>query len=466
MANLHSLGARLVALFSLITVGGISWAQTAVYAIANVATLRAGNFTAYPNLRLNGWYTAGDGGEGELVAVPSDTTSADNSCTIYVDAAGNRFYRLMKDNPRNAINFYQCGAHGDDATSDTNAIQAAINAAGTVGTPYGGTTARIFCPAGIFLTSGNTIAAGTRIELVGEHVSGGAGCEIKAASTSVNILTVNADAFKMEDVWLFGGNATGTGSCLVLGSSALQLNDTTISNSWISNCSNAGIQIVNGQGIFINNTTIEVAYTYGILASVGGTSGIAENVTINGSTFYDDHTAISIAGSSSTDSSNAANWNIVGGTEFNDNASASTCSINIQDANAVNISGNRFDSSQNHDICGSSLSNLSVVGNSWSKGGGAAVTCSGCTSTLVTNNNGGQMWLGYAVNFLNSAIFYFGSGSNGNVVTQNLFSCASPHAQFGLYTDSTSNNTGVGPNMFSCETTNAYNVLGTKAWSY
>ena len=55
---------------------------------------------------------------------------------------------------------------------------------------------------------------------------------------------------------------------------------------------------------------------------------------------------------------------------------------------------------------------------------------------------------------------------NGNVITQNLFSCTSPHAQFGLSTDSTSNNTGVGPNLFSCQTTNPYNVLGTKAWSY
>jgi Pectate lyase superfamily protein len=466
MAKAHANGIRFLLVCLLGAISSVSWAQTTVYAISNVAALRAGNFASFPNLRLNGWYNPGDGGEGDLVAVPSDTTSADNSCTIYVDGAGNRFYRLMQGNPRNAISFYQCGAHGDGVTSDTAAISAAFAAAGTVGAPTGTTYARVFCPAGVFLTSGNIIPAGQRIELLGEHVAGVAGCEIKASSTSVNILTVNADTFKMEDVWLFGGNAAGSGSCLVLGSSALQLNDTTISNSWISNCSNAGIQIINGQGIFINNTTIEVAYTYGILANVGGTSGIAENVTINGSTFFDDQTAISITGSASGDSSNAANWNIVGGTEFNDNASAGTCSVNIQDAYAIHFSGDRFDSSQNHDICGSALSNLSVVGNTWNKGGGAAVRCSGCSASLVTGNTGGQMWLGYSVGFPSSAIFLFTSSSNGNVVTQNLFSCASPHAQFGLSTDSTSNNTGRGPNLFSCQTTNAYNVLGTTAWSY
>jgi hypothetical protein len=460
--------AILLAVFWLSVPGAYAVPPT-VYVVDSVATLRTGNFSAYPNLRLSGWRTAGDGGEGNLIAIPSDTSSSDNSCTIYVDVVGTRFYRL-ENNARKEINFYQCGAYGDGTASHavdtTNAISNAIAAATTIGAPNGGVYARVVCPAGVFLINGITISAGQRIELVGQHTAGVSGCQIKSSSTSVDLITVNADTFRMEDVWLFGGNATGSGNCLVLGSSSQTTNDTIIGHSWISNCSNAGIKIINAQGIWLDHTTIEIAYTYGILANVAGSSGLAQNVTINGSTFYGNTTAISIAGTSSTDSSNASNWNIVGGSEFNNNASASTCTINIQQANSVNITGNRFDVSRNHDICGSSVGNLTVSSNSWSKGGGAAVNCSGCSSVVASNNNGGQMWLGYAVGFQNSAIFVLSNNSSGNIVMGNSFSCAIPHAMFGLYTDSTSTNTGVGPNLFSCQTTNAYDVLGSKAWNY
>ena len=436
-----------------------------VYVVASVPALRVGNFTSYPNLRLTGWNTLADGGEGDLVLDPSDTSTADNSCTVYVDSVGNRFKRMMENNAKNEINLYQCGAYGDGTHSDTAAIKNAINAVAAVGVPYGGNFGRIKCPAGVFLTSGNIIPAGQRIELVGEHVSGVAGCEIKASSTSIDVLTVNADAFKMDDVWIFGGNAVGAGNCLVLGSSSLTLNDTTISNSWVSNCSNAGISIINAQGVFINNTTVEISYTFGILASLTG-SNIAQHITINGSTFYGNATAISIAGTGTGSSAKASAWNITGGTSFENNASPSTCSINIQQANSINISSNRFNNSSNHDVCANTVTNLVVNDNTWVSGGGAALNCTNCSGTTVNNNNGADMWLGYAVGFSASAVVSFtGTGSN-NIAIGNNFSCNSPHAMFGLSTSTGTTNTGIGPNMFACDTTNAYNVLGTKAWNY
>jgi|GEM_PF-6108631 len=449
--------------------GIASWAQSTpamVYVVGSISVLRAGNYTSYPNLHLTGWNTLADGGEGLLVLDPTDTSTADNGCTVYVDSAGNRFKRLMDNNRKNEIDFYQCGAYGDGTHADTTAITNAISAASAVGVPNGGTFARVKCPAGIFLTAGNTIPAGSRIELVGEHVAGISGCQIRASTTSVNILTVNADTFRMDDVWLYGAStAAGTGTCLTLGSSSLGLNDTTISNSWISNCANAGINIVNAQGVFINNTTIEVNYTYGILASLTG-SNIAEHITINGSTFYSNTTAISIVGTGTGSSAKASAWNITGGTSFEDNASSSTCSVNIQSANSISFTSNRFNNSANADICANTVTNLVVNDNTWVSGGGAALTCTSCSATTANNNNGADMWLGYAVGFSGSAVINFaGTGSN-NVVMGNNFSCNSPHALYGLQTSTGTTNTGVGPNMFACDTTNAYNVLGTKAWNY
>lgn len=53
---------------------------------------------------------------------PSDTTTADNGCTIFVDTADRRWYRLYSG----LLNAQACGAQGDGSTDDTTAIQAAL----------------------------------------------------------------------------------------------------------------------------------------------------------------------------------------------------------------------------------------------------------------------------------------------------------------------------------------------------
>jgi hypothetical protein len=458
---------RSLAFLFLLVCSAMGHAQipTFVYSVANIAALRAGNFSTYPNLLLSGFRSSADGGEGDLVAVPSDTTSGDNSCTIYVDAVGTRFYRL-KESSRFGINFYQCGAYGDGIHNDSGAIQAAISAVGSAGTPYGGQYARVICPAGSFLlNSGVVISPGQRIELVGQHVSGVAGCQIKAGTTGIDMVTVEADAFRMDDVWLFGGNASGSGSCLVLGGSR-PINDTTISNSWISNCSYAGIKIVNGQGIFIDNTTIEIVYGYGIYSNISGTSHVGARVTVNGSTFYKDATAIQVTGTGAGANGPSSDWNITGGSDFQANASASTCNITLQNTAGINISGDRFRDNANHDVCATSVNNVSVTNNSFNHGYGAAVLCSQCTATTANNNNGSDMWLGKTAGTSDSAIFSFSGGGAYNVVADNIFICSAPHAQYGLRTDSTVTQTGVGPNMFGCNTVGPQSIGGTTAWSY
>ncbi len=66
-------------------------AQNAPTVKANIAALRA-NVGAYPAIQISGYYAAGDLGGGLFNLVSTDTTSADNSGSIIVDAAGHRYY--------------------------------------------------------------------------------------------------------------------------------------------------------------------------------------------------------------------------------------------------------------------------------------------------------------------------------------------------------------------------------------
>jgi hypothetical protein len=96
-----------------------------VVSMPSVSALRAGNYSAYKSMYLSGYYSASTQGGGPLTLDASDTTTADNGCTVFVDAHGNRFKRQVSG----PVNVQECGAKGDGTTDDTAAFNAAIAAA-------------------------------------------------------------------------------------------------------------------------------------------------------------------------------------------------------------------------------------------------------------------------------------------------------------------------------------------------
>lgn len=96
----------------------------AVVTVANVAAITGRNLLGTPYIQLQGYYAANDGGAGGLLTyVSTDTTSAHNGVTIFVDSAGHRYYRA-KNTP---ISVLEGGAKCDGTTDDTARIQATIN---------------------------------------------------------------------------------------------------------------------------------------------------------------------------------------------------------------------------------------------------------------------------------------------------------------------------------------------------
>src|SRR6185295_9680206 len=90
--------------------------------IASIALLRA-NTVVYPAVVVGGYYGTGTPGGGTFVYV-SGSVVADDSCNVFVDAGGRRYFRL---DPSYSV--LDCGAKGDGSTDDTAAIVAAEAAA-------------------------------------------------------------------------------------------------------------------------------------------------------------------------------------------------------------------------------------------------------------------------------------------------------------------------------------------------
>ena len=106
--------------------------------VASIAALNSGNWGSYPVLTLSSYYAGGSAGGGTLVYMPSDTTSATDSCVIFLDNAGHRFYRQLSGK---TLDVTMCGAHWDNATDDASAINAAYVAANRIGSA-------LSCPGG------------------------------------------------------------------------------------------------------------------------------------------------------------------------------------------------------------------------------------------------------------------------------------------------------------------------------
>ena len=135
-------------------------AEGVTHYVATIAALQANTETFPTVIVVKNHSTAGDQGGGTFWRDDADTTSADNSGTIVVDANSKRWKRINSENNVNAKWF---GATGDGTTDDTSAIQAAIDYAATTN---GGT---VFLPEGSYLITGLSIPAFVYLRGSGER---------------------------------------------------------------------------------------------------------------------------------------------------------------------------------------------------------------------------------------------------------------------------------------------------------
>lgn len=194
---------------------------------ATVVALRA-NTAAITTAQLLGYTLVADGGEGTLNYVASDVASADNNCTIFVDASGHRFYRTAA---YGSVNVKWCGAKGDGATNDVVPINRAVkivcdgNATIASPTPFVNGTA--FFPPGNYIVDG-----GINVDnFSGGHVS--AGCTLQGSGeTATVLLTLTGATANMLEI---------------VGSSSIIIRDMYLRAS-------AGTSVVNVIGIASSNT--------------------------------------------------------------------------------------------------------------------------------------------------------------------------------------------------------------------
>lgn len=106
-------------------------ADAAVTAISSIAYLRSNNLVSTPDIWVQGYYGLGTNGGGSLSYVSSDTTSADNGCTIFVDSASHRFYRVPAPS-QEGISAYQCGYVGNGASHPLSGYFSTLPAAKAV----------------------------------------------------------------------------------------------------------------------------------------------------------------------------------------------------------------------------------------------------------------------------------------------------------------------------------------------
>lgn len=111
--------------------------QAGVVTFANIAALRTNILTSITQGYVDGYVSNADGGEGLFEYVATDTTSADNSGTIIIDAVGQRWYRSNISNGPYSVQWFGAAGNGSDATTAIQNAAAAMVAGGELIIPAG-----------------------------------------------------------------------------------------------------------------------------------------------------------------------------------------------------------------------------------------------------------------------------------------------------------------------------------------
>lgn len=355
------------------------------------------------------------------------------------------------------------GATGDGTTDDSAAIQNAVNAAsGYVVNPTYSYVAHLKFPSGRYkFGSTVTVAAGTRVFIEGEHAAGVGGTQFLQGGDTVTVLQVNADTFKIHNIWFRGTASVGTGNLLSLGSATETVHDTYITDCWFATAANAAIAFVNVSGIIIQGNTLEGG-AYGIYAAPTG-SAECQDIKIIGNRFYSIPTnAIRVIGSGSPSTTPTKYWLISSNIfDFNGGIGATEAIYGSANADYFEIVGNHFNNQASGDISFASSLGPHIASNYSSKTGTRFFLGVDVQYALIENNQGNDAGQGQAgldiITFQRST----GTSAKNTVIGNHFFTVGTPQPTFGLATDAATTLTEAWGNRFENETTNAYNVLGT-----
>jgi hypothetical protein len=230
--------------------------QSRVYAVANVAALRAFVPNQPPPSMLAvtaGYHATGDRGGG-LFYWDISSASGDNGGTIIVPTGSNRgrWVRIY-EGPVSAKMF---GAYGDNTQDDTASLQAAINFCMEHGS-------ELFIPAGTYLImpQSNTIAL---------YVAGQASGSIRIRGEGVGKTILNVE------------DNVGTGTALLIETtSSTQANQTYVGELSIAGVGSAlplELIVCHAAGVRLENINLSTCTRFGVLVE-SGTSGTAGGLT-------------------------------------------------------------------------------------------------------------------------------------------------------------------------------------------
>jgi len=349
--------------------------------VPSIAALRAGSFGSYPTIELTGWYAGSRDGGGKLILDSADTTTADNSCTVFVDVAGKRFKR--PPNPE-GVAWLDCGAKGDGTTNDSTAVaaaQTAIRATSRFGMMLG-EAGKVF-----------RIDTFPRIDIAKEGVDCKTalidGSNIASNATYILVDSTDANPYPPREIFRdcprilgpSGGSpgTTGTGMRFegTLGGSVAHI---SLRNVGIAGFHNG--QLYSSNAYLIDNYNVSIFQNDDGVVANSGCTNCGENIRyISSAIFNNTRLAVDISNPN-------ASLNIIGSSiDYNQTVGAATlCQVSIVDA-AVSITSSHIEDETAPVNCitaSGSTPALTLTGNTY-------VRTSGASSRLITAGNGGYV---------------------------------------------------------------------------